>query len=180
MIWDVESAGWSLVEVPDVYSAVYGPTIGDGASSTGIRNWDGINYAFARFHYQFDNTLMVQDIGWSRAWGTTPDYQTVFEKVYDLENMSGADKIKSLNSIYPFIQGDTVAIIQLKFSNIPFAMGVDWSTNDYEGDFTTLEDYKLDPNRNGRYIAIRIITNDNNEHNITSLDFDLETLGRRG
>jgi hypothetical protein len=166
--------------VPNLYSAVYGPTIGDGAASTGIRNWDSINYAFSRFHFQDNSALLVQDIGWDRAWGDTPNYQTVFEKVYDLENMSGADKIKSLNSIYPFIQGDTVATIELKFSNIPFVNGVDWTTNDYSGDFTTIQDYKIDPNRNGRFIAVRILTDDNHEHNITSLDFDIEQQGRRG
>lgn len=180
MIWDVESAGWSDVEVPELYSAVYAPTIGDGASSTGIRNWNGINYAFARFHFQNDNKLLVQDIGYSRAWGDDANYQTVFEKVYDLENMSGADKIKSLDSIYPFISGTTIATIELKFSNIPFANGVDWTTNDYSGEFETLLDYKIDPQRNGRYIAIRIITDDTNEHNINAFDFDISTLGKRG
>jgi hypothetical protein len=68
----------------------------------------------------------------------------------------------------------------MKFSNIPWANGVDWTTNDYSGDFETLVDYKIDPSRNGRFIAIRIITNDNNEHNITSFDFDVEQLGKRG
>jgi hypothetical protein len=176
MIWDVESNGWSLVELPGIYSMVYAPVLG---MST-LRPWSGLNYAYNRFHYQVTNRLLVQDVGYTRIWGDDTAYQTIFEKVYDLESMTGADKIKSLTSIYPFIQGNTVATVELKFSNIPFSMGVDWSTNDYSGEFNTLQDYKIDPNRNGRYIALRITTNDSNEHNLTSLDFDLELLGRRG
>jgi hypothetical protein len=179
LIFDIESSGWSLVEVPSLYGAVYAPTIGNG-TTTGNRNWTGINYAFSRFHFQNNTNLLAQDIGYSRAWGTSTVYQTIFEKVYDIENMSGADKIKSLDSIYPFIQGNVNATIELKFSNIPFSNGVDWTTNDYSGVFTTWEDYKIDPQRNGRYLAIRIITNDDNEHNMTSIDFDISVLGKRG
>jgi hypothetical protein len=179
LIWDVESNGWSMVELPGIYSMVYAPVIGNG-TSTGNRPWTGFNYSYQRLHFQITTKLVVQDVGYARQWGSTTSYQTIFEKVYDLEDMSGADKIKSLTSIYPFIQGTTVATVQLKFSNIPFAAGVDWSTNDYEGEFNTLQDYKIDPNRNGRYIALRILTNDSNEHNITSFDFDVEQLGRRG
>jgi hypothetical protein len=40
--------------------------------------------------------------------------------------------------------------------------------------------YKIDPQRNGRFIAVRILTNDANEHNVNAFDFDLEVLGRRG
>jgi hypothetical protein len=177
LIWDVESNGWSMVELPGIYSMVYGPVIGDSGA---IRSWSGLNYAYNRFHFQYGTNLYAQDIGYVRKWGTDTAYQTIFEKVYDLEAMSGADKIKALSSIYLFIQGATVATVELKFSNIPFANGVDWSTNDYSGDYDTLVDYKIDPNRNGRYIALRVLTNDSNEHNLTSLDFDLEVLGKRG
>jgi hypothetical protein len=179
LIWDVESAGWSMVEVPNIYGAVYAPTIGNG-TTTGNRNWTGINYAFSRLHFQSSSQLLVQDIGYSRAWGASTSYQTIYEKVFDLEGTSDASKIKSIDSIFAFIQGTTDATMELKFSNIPFSNGVDWSTNDYSGVFTTIEDYKIDPQRNGRYIAIRILTNDSNEHNMTSLDFDVQQLGKRG
>jgi hypothetical protein len=179
LIWDVESNGWSLTELPGIYNMVYAPVIGNG-TSTDNRPWSGFNYSFLRLQYQIGNKLAAQDIGYTRQWGSTTSYTTMLEKVYDLESMTGADKIKALNSIYPFIQGTTVATVELKFSNIPFSTGIDWSTNDYSGDFDTTIDYKIDPNRNGRYIAMRLITNDTNEHNFTSIDFDIDLLGRRG
>lgn len=180
LIWDVESNGWSLVETPPLYSAVYAPTIGNGTTE-GLRNWTGLNYAYNRLHFQDGDNLLVQDVGYVRFWGTGQTYKTIFEKVYDLEQEGGdPTNVKGINAIYPFIQGDTIITVQLKFSNIPFSGGVDWNTVDYEGLFTTIQDYKIDPQRGGRYLAMRLITDDSVEHDITAFDFDVQIKGARG
>jgi hypothetical protein len=46
--------------------------------------------------------------------------------------------------------------------------------------FTTTQDYKIDPQRFGRYMAMRFTTNDSNEHNLTSYDLDVAVAGKRG
>lgn len=181
LIWDVESNSWSIVDTPGVFDAVYAPTVGNGTSS-GNRNWTGFNYGFSRLHFQNGAELLVQDIGYSREWGASTSYQTIYEKVFDLEEIQGVDatSVKHLMGIYPFIEGSTVATVEMKFSNVPFSTGVVWTTPDYSGDFDTTQDYKIDPQRFGRYLAIRILTNDTNAHGITSFDFDLGIAGKRG
>jgi hypothetical protein len=180
LIWDVESRGWSLVDVPSLYSAVYAPTIGNG-TTTGIRNWSGLNYAYNRLHFCDGDNLLVQDVGYKRAYGATESYQTIYEKVFDMEQEGGEPtNIKGIEGIYPFIRGNVDVTVQLKFSNIPFSNGVDWTTPDYAGLFTTSEDYKIDPLRGGRYLAMRLITDDTESHDITSFDFAADVKGRRG
>ena len=180
LIWDVESRAWTLVDTPAIYSAVYSGVIGE---NTGIRNWTGINYAFQRLHFQSETTLVAQDVGYQRNWGPgfVGTIGTELVKVFDLEER-GTDSsiVKTLRAFYPYIQGDTNATVSLKFSNIPFSTGIDWSSPDYSGVFTTTEDYKIDPLMTGRYMAVRIMTADNNEHNITSFNLDIDTGGRRG
>jgi hypothetical protein len=180
LIWDVESQGWSIVELPDIYANDYAPVIGSG-TTVGNRPWTGLNYAYNRLHYQSGNKLLAQDIGYIRRWDGDADYETIYEKVFDLEQEGGdPTNVKGINGIYPFIQGNVDITVQLKFSNIPFSNGVNWSQPDYSGVFTTSEDYKIDPFRNGRYLALRLTTFDRLEHDITSFDIDAEIAGRRG
>jgi hypothetical protein len=181
LVWDVESQGWSQVEVPGIYDAVYAPTIGDNTAGSN-RPWSGLNYAFGRFHFEYLTELLVQDIGFKRQFGGSLTYQTIYQKIFDLEDVQGGEPgmIKYWQRIFPFISGDTNATIQLKYSNIPFSTGVDWTIPDYSGVFTTTQDYKIDSDGYGRYLAIRILTNDSNEHNLTSFDFDIDMAGKRG
>jgi hypothetical protein len=180
LIWDVESGGWSMVDTPLLYGAAYAPTIGD-SDIIGLRPWTGINYAFNRMHFQDGTNLLVQDVGYTRAFGVTQAYTTIFEKVYDLEEQGGdPTNVKNIDGIYPFIYGNTVAKFKMKFSNIPYRGPISWISSDYTGDFTTSEDYKMDPMRVGRYVAVQITTFDQQGHEITSIDFDVELKGKRG
>lgn len=178
LVWHIDKNCWTQVDLPGIYSAVYAPVIG---SNTGLRPWQNFNYAFNRLHYQNNTALLAQDIGSASAWTADNNIATVFEKVYDLEEQGGgADKVKSLAGIYLFAEGSVTLTVELKFSNTPFSDGVDWTTPDYSGDFVTLEDYKIDPVRNGRFIALRILSADQLPHQITSIDLDINEAGRRG
>jgi hypothetical protein len=162
---------------------VYAPVLGDGTRN-GLRNWrsDTFNLSFNRFHFQWGQKLLVQDVGYSRPWAAGDGaYQTEYVKVIDLEDhQPSADKIKALSQLFMFVNGITDVVVDIKFSNIPFSLGIDWSQPDYTGIFTTAEDYKLDPQRPGRYMAFRFTTNDTEYHELTSYDLTIEMLGRRG
>ena len=190
LIWDVESQSWSETEMAPHYSVVYAPVIGDGGRNTD-RNWvrNTFNLAYNRFQYQYENKLLAQDVGYARPWQVTPEYTTVYEKIIDFEDFgTQADKVKHLSQIFFFVNGGefvagsglTVLNVKLIWSNIPFSYGVDWTNPDYVGEFSIVEDYKIDAQRPGRYLAMQVTTNDTNYHELTSFDLNVEVLGRRG
>ena len=190
LIWDVESQSWSETEMAPHYSLVYAPVIGDGGRNTD-RNWirNTFNLSYNRFQYQYQNQLLAQDVGYSRPWQVTPDYTTEYVKIVDLEDFGAqADKIKMLSQVFFFINGGEFVAgsgllemtVKVVFSNIPFAYGIDWDNPDYVGTFTVVEDYKLDLQRPGRYVALQFTTNDTLYHELTSFDINVEIMGRRG
>lgn len=176
LIYDVETGAWSQTELPGIYDDVYSPILGVSGDP-----WTGYNFSYSRIVYQWGYKLLAQDIGRLRQWSTGNTIPTIFEKVYDFEDQkTDATVIKKLASIFPFFTGNTTLQFELKFSNIPFVGSVDWTTPDYSGDFTTIEDYKIDPYRAGRFMALRILSDNTANHDIVGIDLDVDIDGKRG
>lgn len=178
LVYNISERCWTQIAIPPCTEIVYAPTSGnrDGANTL---PWLQFNAAYSRLHSQVGNVMYVHDTG--NASLGSGNIATTLVKVFDFGSQgSDASKIKHINQIFPFFYGNTTANIQFITQNTPFVGPIDFSNADYSGDFVTTTDYKIDPIRGGRYIAIRIATNDSNYHNFNSIEFDVDILGRRG
>ena len=178
IIYNITEQSWTQRTIPPCVDAVYAPTSGNQSGANTLP-WTGFNTSYNRLHSQVGNTLYVHDTEYSYLGNAT--IATEFVKIFDLEQQGlDATKIKKITAIYPFFYGNTNAHIDFVFSNTPFVAPVDFANADYSGSFATLSDYKIDPQRGGRYIAMRVTTDDTNYHNFNNLDLDIEFLGSRG
>jgi hypothetical protein len=176
LIYNIEHGTFTTTDAPGIYSSVYGPVIGQSGDP-----WTGYNFSYSRLNYQVNSTLLAQDQGYIRRWGSSTQISTEWIKVFDMEEQGSSNmSVKTINQILPYISGSIDATIDLVFSNIPFVVMPDFTTPDYSGGFTTLEDYKIDAMRNGRFVAVRVTTVDSRAHGISTINFDIEIAGARG
>jgi hypothetical protein len=85
---------------------------------------------------------------------------------------------KVIKSIYPQVEVRAPSqTVDFKFDGVEFpGSSVTWST---QVSFTPNSGYKVDTRENGRYLAWRMESTDNNDFEVSGFDLDVVTTGRR-
>jgi hypothetical protein len=85
---------------------------------------------------------------------------------------------KVIKSIYPQVEVRAPSqTVDFKFDGVEFpGSSVTWST---QVSFTPNSGYKVDTRENGRYLAWRMDSTDNNDFEVSGFDLDVVTTGRR-
>lgn len=173
LVYSLDDGSWSWTDVPGIYDATLGPTVGNNDSE---RYWpvNTYNYNVSRLHFVNNSKLYALDIGMSR----NGPFPVEWEKYFDFSDIDGLDasNTKSMLSLYPKIECTGPVYFDFKFYNEPIIRPVDWSKIDETRIFTP-DNYKISLSFRPRYMAMRIRTNDTNILKITSFEIEMEEVG---
>ncbi len=195
LVWSVSDDAWTFRDLPGVRSMCVGPSIGGGGSGTGA-TWDDLNVEWDSWSLNWSDLgaetqarnvrlfsagyatgkLNANNETFGAAGASYASYVEAPKIDMDKVLQRPVERVLQIKRIVPQIKGTGTVTFTIGSSTSPQGP-VTWKTTKV---FNVESDYKIDTRVSGRYLAIRVESNDVAGYwQLGGFDLDVEEVSER-